>query len=847
MGRDVTLIAWRSIICHKLRSLLLAMCVVIGVAFVAGTFVLTDTIKNVFTEVFVQAYKGVDVSVRTHSELGGMSIRAPFPAKVLADVRAVPGVRVAEGDVFTLGGRIFDAANKAVGNQFAPTFLASWPTEPVLNSFKLASGVAPQTITEVVIDQESATAGKFTLGDQIRIQTARGTNDFRLVGIAKFGTANNIGGASAVLFSLPGAQLEANRVGLFDDIAISAVKGVEPDTLQDQVQAVLGPTYEALTGTELSAESSGTINDQMSFFSTFLLVFAGISLLVGASIVYNTFAIVVAQRTKEMALLRALGADGSQVIGSILIESVVIGLLASSLGLLGGIGLAIGLKSLMGLVGFSLPTGSLVILPRTIIVSVIGGMSVTVLSAIAPAVRAARVPPLAAVRSVTVLNTKQRRSFFAVGALALVAGIGMTARGAQSASLSRLGLGAFLVLCGVSLLAPSIVQPFVHLFATPVRQLRGLSGQLAEENATRSARRTANTAAGLMIGTAVIAAALLLASSITTSTTKILDKGMRADLLVSTGALTGLGSDVTPTLQTVAGVGSARPFRHGAFKIGDATKQLSAMTGAALDVTEPNAALDLGLVAGSLRALDDGGIATSEKIATSKGWKIGDTIPTLFAIGPHPLRLEAIFASNAFGDYFVSITTHEHLYPDSVDMLAFVHVADGTSLAVAKSNITRLLTTVAPAAKVQDRKEYAGVIQAQITQILNLITALVLLAVIIALLGVLITMLLSVFERTHELGLLRAIGMDRRDVRSMVRWEAAIIATFGSALGVVLGVGLGYALTRTMRDQGISTIEIPYRSLIIMILLITVAGVGASLYPARRASRLNVLQAIATQ
>jgi putative ABC transport system permease protein len=843
----VTLIAWRSIVCHKLRSALLAMCVVIGVAFVAGTFVLTDTIKNVYTQVFDQAYDGIDVSVRTRSDLGAMSAHAPIPAEVLAEIRSIPGVKVAEGDVFTVGGRIFDATNKPVGNKFAPTFLASWPIESSLNSFTLDSGAAPQADDEVVIDLEAATAGNFAIGDTVRIQTTRGTNDFQLVGIAKFGTANNMGGASAVLFNLAGAQREAGRVDQFDDIAIAADEGVDPVTLQGDVQARLGTKYEALTGTELSTETSSSINDQMAFFSTFLLVFAAISLIVGASIVYNTFAIVVAQRTREMALLRALGADGRQVIGSIMIESVVIGLIASAIGLLGGIGLAIGLKSLLGLIGFSLPAGNLVVLPRTIIVSVLGGMAVTVLSAIAPALRASRVPPLAAVRSLNVTSQRQRRSFVAFGVVATIAGVLLTVSGAQTANLPRLGLGALCVLCGVSLLAPSIVRPFVHVLAAPVRQFRGLSGQLAEENATTSARRTANTAAGLMIGTAVIAASMLLASSISTSTTKILDKGMRADLIVSTGAITGLGSDVTESLRTVPGVGNVAAFRNGIFKIGDATKQLSAMDGAALDVSDPNAALDLGLVSGSLRALDDGGVAVSEKVATSKGWVIGDTVPARFDSGPHPLVIQAIFDSNAFGDYVVSIGTHELLYPDSMDALAFVQVAAGSTLTTAKSNITTLLTTIAPAAEVQDREEYAGVIKARITQLLSLITALVLLAIIIALLGVLITMLLSVFERTHELGLLRAIGMDRRDLRSMVRWEAAIISTFGAVLGAALGIGLGYALTRAMSDQGISTIEIPYRSLIIMILLITLAGVGASLYPARRASQLNVLNAIASQ
>jgi putative ABC transport system permease protein len=840
------LIAWRSIVCHKLRSILLALCVVIGVAFVAGTFVFTDTIKNVYTKVFDQAYKGLDVSVRTRSELSGMTVHNPIPADVLGTVRAVPGVRVAEGDVFTLGGRIFDAANKPVGNQFAPTFLGSWPTDSALNSFALASGALPQAPDEVVIDQEAVTAGKFKVGDNIRIQTARGTNSFRLAGVAKFGTANNMGGASAVLFTLAGAQAEANRVGLFDDIAIAADKGVDAAALQDRVQSALGPKYEALTGAQLSSETSGTINDQLSFLNTFLLAFAGISLLVGATIVYNTFAIVVAQRTKEMALLRSLGADGSQVIGSIMSESVVIGLAASTLGLLAGIGLAIGLKSLLGLVGFALPAGNLVILSRTIIVSVIGGMVVTVASAIAPAMRAARVPPLAAVRSVSTTTPKQRRSFLIAGVVLSVTGIAATVSGAQSTNLARLGIGALCALSGISLLGPSIVAPFVHVLAAPVRRLRGVSGQLAEENATRSSRRTANTAASLMIGTAVIAASLLLASSITTSTTKILDEGMRADLIVSTGGISVFGPEASAALRKTAGVASVAPYRYGAFQIGDATKRLSAMDGAALDMSDSNAALDLDLVEGSLRAIDDGGVAITEGVAKSNGWKVGDTIPAAFATGPHPLVVKAIFRSKVWGDYMVSLKTHELVYPDSSDTLAFIHVADGTSVVDAKHNITTVLTTIAPAAKVQDRKEYAGVIQAQITQILSLITALVLLAIIIALLGVLITMLLSVFERTRELGLLRAIGMDRRSVRSMVRWEAAIISTFGAVLGVVLGVGLGYALTRAMRDQGISTIEIPYKSLIIMILLITLAGVGASLYPARRAARLNVLNAIAT-
>ncbi len=316
----------------------------LGVAFVAGTFVLTDTIKRVFTQVFDQAYQGTAVSVRSSSELGAMTSRPPLPASLLTKVRAVSGVRFAEGAVFVIGGRIFDANGKVAGNQFAPTFLASWPTKSELNSFRIVKGVAPTHADEVAVDLQAATQAKFKLVDQIRVQTTKGMQTFRLVGMAKYGSAGNMAGASAALFDLATAQQQANRIGQFDDIAIAGDKGLADSVLQDRVQAAIGAKYEAVTGTELSSENSDSINSGLSFFTTFLLVFAAVSLFVGAVIVYNTFAIVVAQRTREMALLRALGTDSEQVIGSIIVESVVIGVIASAFGLLGGVGLAFGLS-----------------------------------------------------------------------------------------------------------------------------------------------------------------------------------------------------------------------------------------------------------------------------------------------------------------------------------------------------------------------------------------------------------------------------------------------------------------------------------------------------------------------
>ncbi len=843
----MSLIAWRNIMRHKSRTGFLALCVVIGVSFVGGTLVLTDTMSNVFNQIFDQAYAGTSVSVRSESDLGADAPRPPIPESLLDTVRSVPGVRAAEGDVFSIGGRIIDADGKQVGNPFAPTFLASWPTEPDFNAFTIVAGAPPAAAGEVVVDLGAATDAGFEVGDDVQVQTVSGLQTFRLVGIAKYGTASNMGGASAALFDLATAQAAAGRVGSFDDIAIAAASGVEDRALQAEVQAAVGPSFEAVTGTDLSVESADAINSGLAFFSTFLLVFAAVSLFVGAFIVYNTFAIVVAQRTREMALLRALGADGWQVIGSIMLESLMIGLLASAVGLLGGIGMAVGLKALLAVIGFDIPTGAVVVLPRTILVSVVGGVFVTMIAAVAPAVRASRVPPLAAVRALGRTTTTRRRGI-AVGGLGMLAfGVALVAIGASSVSMLALGLGALLTVLAVALLAPSIVAPFVSVLAAPLLRLRGVPGQLAEENASRSAHRTATTASALMIGTALIAASFVLASSINTSTAKVLDSGLRADLIVSSEGTAGIGTSATADLSAIDGVASVAAYRFGGFKIGTSTETVAAMDASALDPASATLMIDLDILAGSIAAIDDGGVAVSQRVAADHDWKVGDSVAAVFATGSHPLRIVAIYDTTAFGDYVISLATHAAVFVDSTDAVAFVQVTDAAKLDSVQTRITDSLAITAPTAKVQNRDEYAGALRAQVNQLLSLVTALVLLAVVIALFGVLITMLLSVLERTHELGLLRAIGMDRAAIRSMVRWEAAIIATFGALLGTVLGVGLGYALTRTLRDQGVGTLAMPYRTLAFMVLLVTIAGVGASIYPARRAARLNVLQAIAAE
>jgi putative ABC transport system permease protein len=841
------LIAWRSVSRHKQRSVSLALCVVIGVAFVAGTFVLTDTIQKTYNGVFENAFKGTSVSVRSKSKLGSMTTRSPLPADLAEKVKAVPGVRAVQGSIFGIGGRIIDAKGKAVGNQFAPTFIASWPKDPSMSAFRIASGREPRAASEVVIDQESAKLGKFGVGAKVRIQSPSGVKPFTLVGIAKYGTTGNIGGASAALFDLATAQQLAKRVGLFDDIAISALDGVDQSTLAKSVQSVIGSNFEAITADVIVGENQDALSKGLSFLNTFLLVFAGVSLFVGAFIIYNTFAIVVSERTRELALLRALGAGGGQVIWSIIVESVIVGAVASAAGLAAGIGLAGLLKRLLSGFGISLPPGSLVLLPRTVVVSLAGGLLVTVAAAVGPAIRASRVPPLAALRPVLRSTKRQSQLRFVGGLVMATSGSLLAARGARAIDLPSLGFGAVLTVLGIAVLGPFLVKPAVAVLGIPLRKLRGVSGQLAKDNAVRLPQRTATTAAALMIGTALIAATLVLRSSIATSTDKILKDSMRAEFIVRAGGLVGIGDEVAPRLRQIAGVSAVTPIRVVPFRVSTTTMQLSAIDGAALTPGDAGQTLDLGVSLGSFTSFNAGGIAVSERVAKDHRWTVGSPVNVTLASGSTKQKVVAIFSSTSWGDYFVSLKTLSKSSPDTADSYALIQTVQGASLDVVRRALSKTLGEIQPAASINDRKQVGATIRAQVGQILNLISALVLLAIVIALLGVLITMLLSVFERTHELGLLRAIGMDRRDMRSMVRWEAALVATFGAALGVGLGVALGYALTRTLREQGISTIEIPFRSLLIMSLLVTFAGVLASLYPARRAGKLNVLEAIATE
>jgi putative ABC transport system permease protein len=839
-------VAFKNLVAHKFRSLALMLTVLLGVSFVAGTYVLTDTITRVFNDIFSEAYSAVDVNVRRASDLSTIEVaRPPVPETLLDTVRTVPGVADAQGDIFGNGVVILDRDGERVGNKFAPALATSWVVNDSMTPLQLREGRKPSGSGEVAIDAQSFADGDFALGDEVTLVTAGGPRTFQLVGVAGFGRASNLAGATLSVFDLPTAQNVLEREGLFDSINVQAQEGISDDLLQDRLQASLPNGYEAITADELTNESDEAVSDALGFFKTFLLVFAFIALFVGAFIIYNTFGIVVTQRTRELALLRALGAGRRQVVASVIAESGLLGLIASILGLGAGLLIAAGLKAMLAGFGFDVPSGSLVLLPRTVIVALVGGVAVTVLSAIAPAIRASRVPPVAAMHDVTISRRAAGVRRDIIGLVLTVVGVVLVLSGLSRGALASVGLGALATFVGVAMLAPMFARPVAHALGTPVAHARGAAGRLAQQNAMRSARRTAATASALMIGTALMGGSLILSSSITESVERAVSGGALADLVVRSDGQQAFSPAVATEIADIPGVRAVERYRIGAFKIGNATKHLAAMDPEAFDVNNQDAMIDIDVREGDITQLRGDHIAVRKKVADDKNWTVGTTVTVTFPAGDRTVEVVALFDENSLtGDYVIGLDLHQDVFAENADFLLLLTVDDTAELRAVQAAVQTTADANYPGLKVQDRDQYIGDVKAQVNQFLGLITALLALAIIIALLGVLITMLLAVFERTREIGLLRAVGMGRRQVRSMVRWEAALVSTYGAVLGLVLGVFFGIALTRALRDQGVSHQVVPVPVLVILAVVIALLGVAAAIYPARRAARLNVLDAI---
>ncbi len=640
-----------------------------------------------------------------------------------------------------------------------------------------------------------------------------------------------------------------NREGRFDEIDVVAAEGTTPEQLRDRVRAVLDPRYEVLTGEELSEDAARAINDTFGrFLSTALLSFAFVALLVGAFLIFNTFTIIVAQRTRELALLRCLGASRRQVMTSVLLESLIVAVVASLVGLGLGVLIANGLKALLtSILNFDLPTTGTVFLWRTVVVSLAVGIVVTLLAALLPARKATRVPPVAALQPETAFApTHFRKRRIVLGVLVTLVGIGLLLAGLfqnEGNRLVNVASGAVIVFFGVAILSPLIARPLARLIGWPFAKAFKLPGSLARENAMRNPRRTASTAAALMIGLALVTFVSIFAASIKASTTETLDRTIAADYILMNDTFTPFSPDLATRLADQPELAAVVGVRLGAFKLDGATKQLIGIDPAAYDRVVKTEVLS-----GSIADLQSGGLAVKEDVAEANGWTVGERVALQFPRGgTQQVQVKAIYKDNSVnGDYLLSLADYERFYADQADSQILVQAAPGADPAASRAAIDRVLVDF-PNVTVRDQAEYKAETARQIDQVVNLFFALLALAVVIALFGIVNTLGLSIFERIRELGLLRAVGATRRQVRSMIRWEAVIIAVLGAVLGLAVGVFFGWTIVRALRSVGITEFALPGGQLVIFVVFAALAGILAAVLPGRRAARIDVLRAITTE
>jgi putative ABC transport system permease protein len=832
---------------HRLRLVLTALSIVLGVAFVTGTLIFTDTLHNTFDQLFRGVYGKISVQVRQPSPVNdqfGNKSFIPMPESILPRVASLPGVAASEGSV-TGFAQLVDKHNKAITTTGAPTLGASFGNVREISGFSLVAGHAPQGPGEVVIDKGTADKHGFKVGDPIEILFQGPPQRFTIVGIVKFGNANGLGGATVAQFELPVAQQLLNRVGTFDSVNLLAKPGVSPETLQATVAPHLPPGYQAITGSQLATENANQVNKSLGLITDFLLVFALVSLFVGSFIILNTFSILVAQRTRELALFRALGASRRQVLLATLSEAAAVGLVAAVLGVVIGALLATGLEEVFKAVGASIPSYGLVFKPRTAVVGLIVGVGVSVLASVNPARRASRVPPVAALGS-TVAEPPQtpvRRTI--VGTICLVLGLAVMMIGlfvSHHNQAAEVGGGIALTFLGVATLAPFVARPVTGVIGRPLRRLSGVSGVLARENAMRNPRRTAATASALMIGLALVTMFSVVGQSAKASVDNSIKQEFLGDYVVkTTGTQFGnFSPTVEPKIAAVPGVEATSPQRFGNAKLGSSTVGLTAVNANTIGQL-----LKLDVNSGSLSSLSRGEIMVEKDTASSKGLKVGEPVQLHFAKGGlQTLVVGGTYASSQLiSNYLVSTDVFEANFTDQLDQVVMVKVASNADPVAVRNGIDEAISAY-PNVEVQNPAQVEKDQASQVNQLLTIIYVLLALAILIAVLGIINTLVLSVVERTREFALLRAVGMARRQVRTMVRGESVIIALFGAILGVLVGLGFGVALTSAIiRNQG-GVVSVPVSSLIVFVILATIFGIVAAVWPARRAARTNVILAL---
>jgi putative ABC transport system permease protein len=846
-------VALKGLAARKLRAVSTILAVLLGVALVAGTYILTDTINRSFDDIFTTALEGTDVVV-TPKEIVAQdaSEPPPFSAGLLNRVERVPGVAKAEGGIFALV-RITDAKGKPFGQGFAPQFAFSEASEP-FDTLTYVEGHPPRTGREAAIDESNAERENIQLGDTIGVVGEQPLKRFRVVGINKLGDTST-GGSSSVTLTLPEAQRLTDRVGKFDQISIAADPGVSPEQLKQRVARVMPPSVQVETGAENAQRETDEIGSDLGFLKVALLVFAGISLVVGGFQIFNTFSITVAQRIREFGLLRTLGGSRGQILAAVLVEAFVVGLAGAVLGLFAGLGFAAGINALFESAGIDLPNTGLVFATRTVVISLVLGVGVTMIAALTPALRATRVSPMAALLEAALPERRRRgrvlpivAGLLGVGGLAmlLIGLFGDTDSAGQAAGL--MGAGSAAILFSASLYSPRLVKPLASLAGWPLERLRGLTGRLARENAMRKPGRTAVTSAALMIGLALVVFVTVFAAGLNRSIASAIDTNFQGDITVqSTDGFSPIPNSIARDVKRVEGVGDVGSLRYSYAKVADEKGQqrLSGVDPTTIadvfnfDVTEGLSSAIADLT--SRQAIVD------EAYAKSNDLELGDTLRVLTPTGKRT-AFEIVAAvkdrTDFLGSFVIDQTAMARYFGETRDTYVLVGIAPGADAAAVEQRVKRLVSTRYPSAEALNQEELKDSQEQQVNGLLNLIYALLALAVIVSIFGIVNTLALSIHERTRELGMLRAVGMTRRQVKRMIRYEAVITAMIGALLGTALGVLFAALISRPLADEGFE-LAYPVVQLIVILVLAALAGVVAAIGPARRAAKLDVLEALA--
>ena len=843
--------ALRSLLQHKLRLSLTLLAVVVGVAFVAGTYIFTDSLKRSFDALFTAPQPDVTVSV--DSALGApggggggpSSDQAPtLPESLVRTVGAVEGVAAAYGVVGADGALVIGTDGKVVGQAGPPARGSTWVPDPSINALTISAGAAPVGPGQVALLESTAKAAGVGVGDTVRLDTPGGPVSPRVVGLVTRGISGSDGSTLAV-FDLPTAQkLLLQTTGRVTGIVVKADPGVSQSVLAARIKAV-APTAKVQTGAQRSADIADRLATTFQFINIFLLTFAFIALFVAIFLIFNTFSMLVAQRTRELALLRAVGASRGQVRRSVLAEAFVLGLVAAGLGVVGGILVSQGLRLLLKAFGADLPSGPLVIEPRTIVVSLVVGVLVTLVSAYVPARRAAVVPPVAAMRDEVALPATSLRVRTVVGIVLLIgaavaarAGLATPDDGTRASQL--VGLSALCALVAVIALAPILGKAVLRVLGAP---FGGTAiGRLARENGRRNPRRTAATASALAIGLALMTTIGVIASSTKASVADVIDSTIGADYVVFGAKFQPFSPKVYEAIKDTPGASVVTYVRQVPIKVADDQNLLTGV-----EPEKFTRVVDLTFVSGSIQSLALGSAVVDDKTAASLKVTVGQQVAGTFVNGRATLAVAGIYrAAGAYSGWITNIPTLMSIGARELDTAVYVKNAPGADPASVRAELDRELAAF-PSVTVLDQASLKDQINGQFDRVFGFIYALLALAVIVAFIGIVNTLALSVHERRREVGLLRAVGTSRPQVRRMVVLEAVLISVFGAALGVALGLVYGALLQKVLEPQGVTVLAIPTAQIGWFLALSVVGGMLAALWPAFTASRLDVLRAIASE